>query len=257
MKELMPMMRADLSCGLGLRFWLAVALVPFLIVADNFVDMMGMYSPSVFYMHYGSFASGGLYGTYLVYMLCALPYAGAFWAEYSGNMAGSVMARCGKRTYFLSKMFAACLLGGMVALLGHALTLALLRWGTGLDWISPGDWDQCAVLRPLTLGYFPLALYYAFGDGVLSACVAVGASPYVRNHYGVLVAPAIFQFCSIQVHRLLRIPIEWQPIQWMRMRSLFLNIPATMLMSLGAVAAVVALASWLFIRGGKKVMGCE
>ena len=92
---------------------------------------------------------------------------------------------------------------------------------------------------------------------MLSACVAVGASPYVRNHYGVLVAPAIFQFCSIQVHRLLRIPIEWQPIQWMRMRSLFLNIPATMLMSLGAVAAVVALASWLFIRGGKKVMGCE
>ena len=41
------------------------------------------------------------------------------------------------------------------------------------------------------------------------------------------------------------------------MRSLFLNMPATMLMSLGAVAAVVALASWLFIRGGKKVMGCE
>lgn len=134
MKELMPMMRADLSCGLGLRFWLAVALVPFLIVADNFVDMMGMYSPSVFYMHYGSFASGGLYGTYLVYMVVApcptQGHLGGIQRQHGGQRDGPVR----KADLFPVKNVRRVPAGGDGGATGHAL-----RWpccGGARGWIG-------------------------------------------------------------------------------------------------------------------------
>ena len=253
MKRFIRMLGADLRCGLCPRFWVATAIVPLLIVADNSVDLIGVIDrPTVFYLHFWSISYGGLCGTYLVGMLCALPYANAFVNEWSVNMVGTVMARCGRRNYFLSKKTSNCILGGLVNLLGQILLFLLLRWGMGLAWFDADDVP--IILNAMGMGYFSIALYYAFLNGALMAGMAMGVSAYVRNINAVLVAPAVFQFLHIQINRLFGTPLEWQVNQWLALRSYIWNNRATMALSLAAVLIIIAIMTWLFSRQGKKVI---
>ena len=255
------MFLADLKRAQGAKFIIAVMAIPCLILFDSFTDLPDLlYSvdASVHYFYANSITFGGLFGRYLVGMLCALPYATAFLQEYDAGMASSVMVRCGGRTYFASKFCACWLMGGTVNLLGQALlfvglsTLAPLFTQELLDRMSGFYYFSLAQGMPVL--YFVVALYYAFLVGALMAGVAMWVSGYVMNRYAVLVVPAVVLFVHIQVNQIFQIPTQWQINLWLSMRMCLGSEYLTMFMSFAFVFCILLLCGIDFVHRGRRVM---
>lgn len=253
--------RADLKMARGAKFILAVVGIPCFILFDSATDLQDLFHDvdvSVHYFYANSITFGGLFGRYLVGMLCALPYATAFLQEYDAGMTPAVMVRCGGRSYFTSKFCACWLTGGAVNLLGQALlllglsTLEPLFTQELLDRMSGFYYFSLAEDMPVM--YFAVALYYAFLTGALMAGLAMWVSAFVMSRYAVLVVPAIVLFMHIQVNQIFQIPVQWQINLWLSMRVCLGSELLTVLLSFAFVSCVLLLCGMSFVHRGRRVM---
>lgn len=263
MKKFSRLLGADLKNALGFRFLLAVCLIPAFILLDAIIDLpYGLEDPSyvsVWYFYFNSIAFGGVYGRYLLGMLCALPYAASFCVERQAEMAPQVMARGGVRNYFVSKMTAAALSGGLANLMGQALFVALLSLRLSLflsdDFPGMDDFYYMPLAARHPFGYFAIALYYAFLNGALLAGVSIWISGFIQSRYAVYTVPAIAVFVQIQIARLLKLPFEWRLDMWLSMRGTIRDEQTTVWVAFIAVTAILIICAWSFVRRGKKVIG--
>lgn len=264
MNRLGRTLRADLKNALNLKLALSVALVPLFILLDSAVDLEYAFSEgsdtSVYYFYFQSISFGGLYGRYLVGMLCALPYAAAFCDEYHAEMTPEIIARSGTNNYFLSKFIIGATSGGLVNMLG--LLLMVLAMSVKLPLFHEADFQgmEDFFYMPIAMknqaAYFAIAHFYAFLHGALLAGLAVWASGFIQNRYAILTVPPIAMFMQIQLSRIFGLPMQWQINQWLSMRVTIGNEQITILSALGVVVAILVLCACWFLRRGKKVIGC-
>ena len=262
MRRFTRLLQADLKNALGLRFLLAVCLIPAIILLDAIVDLpYALNDPSsisVWYFYFNSIAFGGVYGRYLLGMLCALPYAASFCIERQTEMAPQVMARGGERNYFVSKMMAAAFSGGLTNLMGQALFVALmsarLSLFTPYDFPGMDDFYYMPIAAKLPLAYFAIALYYAFFNGAFLAGLSIWISGFIQSRYAVYTVPAVAIFAQIQIARLFQIPTDWRLDMWLSMRGIARDETTTMVVTPLAVLLLLIASAWSFVKRGKKVM---
>ncbi len=244
--------------------WAALA-VPLLILMDSpedFIFGVPHQSTSVYYHFFHSISYGGLFGPYLIPMLCALPYAASLCDERATGAWRSSLSRGSRRSYFLSRFLVAALSGALLYGLGLSLFFALTS--LVLPFFQPEDLEffenffyRSAALRHPGL-FAGIAIVYAFFSGAIYAAFATAVSAFTPSRSAVIASPFVLAFGWVHLDVLTAAPLNSRPMIWLIMRSTINGQIGTegltFLACLGFTVLFVLLAGIIFCRRGKKVL---
>lgn len=246
--------------------WAALA-VPLLILMDSpedFIVGIVHQSTSVHYHFFHSVSYGGLFGPYLIPMLCALPYAASLCDERTTGAWRSSLSRGSRRSYFLSRFLVATLSGALLYGLGMSLFFALTS--LVLPFFQPEDleffedffYGSAALRHP---GLFAgIAIVYAFFSGAIYAAFAAAVSAFTTSRSAVVASPFVLTFSWVRLDVLTSTPLKSRPMVWLSMRSTIDGQIGTewltFLACAGFTLLFVLLAGIVFCQRGKKVLEC-
>lgn len=197
----------------------------------------GEYSVSCV-LHYitEGYSFGGVFCTYLMPILTALPYAASYSVEESNYFVPYKIARSGKRHYSLAKILTAAVSGGLTALIGTLLFTLILS--TYLPLVTPQDILETQVLPFGTLlfqgGGIPflmVVMYLITLSGALWAESGLWISAFFPNQYVALCFPMLFKFLMTQTGRLLRLPDGLRLDKILCVRGTFLSDKITLVVA--------------------------
>lgn len=255
-------LRADFYVLWHSKFILLPLAVPALIIMDSLIDLeqtLRYGAESVFYYYHQSIMFGGLFGPYLIPMLCALPYAASFAEERGSGMWRPALARGGRRGYFVSKVLTSTLSGGYVYAMGIVLLASLLSikipliGSEDLFFLEGFYYGELALGRPMA--YFAVATAYAFMSGAIYGAFAMAASSYTTSKSAVIASPFVLAFASVRVSVIMGIDPQFRPGMWLSMRSLVPSTSegGTFAVCLAFTVIVVSACGYLLWRRGRQV----
>lgn len=211
---------ADLRCGIRIPLLLAILGVALGFCFDNgqsliqSTNRLGYPENAVYSVHYfvfNAYSFGGVFSEYFIAILAAVPFAGNYSEEFQGRLSVYKMARCGKRTYTLSKFVAGAFWGGFSLFLGGLLLILTLS--TYLPLVTEADlleYQWIPFYDALTVGagvpYFLIILYIMFLAGALWASIGLCVSAFFPNTYVAICSPFIVRFFFVQIGRLSKLP---------------------------------------------------
>ena len=199
------------------------------ILLDNYVDLpysLKGESGSVYYYFFGSVVFGGLFGVYLLPMLCVFPwYQNMDQHKYSRREITLRILKC-----------------GVTLALGYIMLIIILRI-MNLPMLM--DYEKQDIIDSVLAGevfahfdiiasgreilYFLIAILFAFCEGCLSGIVAEYASYHTADKSHVIISPAVCMVCLVYLGKYLRIPDDFRLDRWLLMRSVFDNSLLTVL----------------------------
>jgi len=253
----------DFSRGVfSSRFMLGVLLCPLLVILDNPVDFRqavrnpAMFSMDYFYFH--SIVYGGLFGTYILNTLCALPFAPAAQTELNTGYCLYAIRRVNKKTYLLSKYVVTLVSGGLVNSLGILLTVFLLL-AFFPAYIKNGDLISLPYFRLLYSGnvsaFIAFVACMAFLRGAVWSSIAVMLSLFTKSKTIVTVVPFAGLFLIHQTASTLKISNTWRPDMWLVTRTAFLDSEILSLLMCLWIAVLCTCACWgRFYRKGSELI---
>ena len=190
----------------------------------------------------------------LMWCLCALPHAMSYCLDVNGGVMRECVIRAGIRRYALSKALACWVSAGVCAALGLAIFILWLRLffpaigsdGTSIALIDGAPFSSLAGNGKLNLYFLCYILIVMLTAGLYST-IALFISTYIRNPLTVFFIPFIADF-TIKTFQ-----AAWWPEE-MSLRLLFLgyvkivNIPVTLLYTIGLLGGSAAILSFAFCR---------
>lgn len=212
---------ADLKCGIRIPLLLAILGVALGFCFDNGQSLIQSINnhliyqknsiTSVHYYVFNAYSFGGVFSEYFITILAAVPFAGSYSEELQGRLSAYKVARCGKRTYALSKFIVGAFMGGVSLFLGGLVLILTLS--TYLPLVTELDLVEhqwMPFYGALTVGagvpYFLIILYIMFLAGALWASVGLCVSAFLPNTYVAICSPFIVRFLFVQIGRLSKLP---------------------------------------------------
>lgn len=161
-----------------------------------------------FYFHAVSF--GGVFCSYLLPIVTAVPYAASYSQEFRHHLLIYQIVRCHKRVYFRNKILVTALSGGLTASLGGLLFMAMLAvkipLTTPMNLFEMQDFPYAEALASHGgLPYMVIVVYLLFLSGALWSSAGLCISAYLPNPYLAICSPMMFQFFLVELSRLLHL----------------------------------------------------
>ena len=265
MKHLCRAIAYDMRRALSAYTGIAILMIPVCIVLDNpdAAELIFMSSDISFaYLINYSMISGGLYSRFVLVMLCALPYAAGFCAEYNTSFSVYMIPRTTEKAYFFSKYFVSVVLGSLVVTLGILLLYFITSFNLPL--MQYDDFESFSVLPYYSrmrshedMLFLRCTLYYNALYGALWAAAATCTSAYFTSPFVVMASPFIWSFLFTFILKALRFPNDYRMDLWLNMSHILHSEEITMLLSAVFVAAAVLIMGYAYYRKGRRLMHGE
>ena len=266
MKKLAARLKADLYFILCNKAYFAFLLVPVLIILDSpsdlYMHLSGDNGGSVYYHYFHSMSFGGLFGPYLIPMLCALPYAASFCEERSSGFWRTSIARGSWKRYFLSRFTLSVLSGGLVFALGMIVFWSVLSFGLPLfsrdDLEFLNGFFYGKIVHSVPVMYVVVVVVYSFFSGCIYAAFAAAVSSFTTSRSAVIAAPFVLEFTWVRVCVLTGLENQYRLDQWLKMRTTCGGQigaeEVTFLVCALCTTLIVLMCGIAFCRQGKKVL---
>ena len=126
--KLLCALRADLRQAFSLPFFLSVFGVSLCFALDNLQDLKFIFSGHmcIQYYYFHAFCFGGVFCTYLLQILAAVPFAASYSEDVNHHILIYKVTRTGLRPHLMSKILASVLSGGLCISLGGLLFFLIL-----------------------------------------------------------------------------------------------------------------------------------
>ena len=261
-------LKADCYLLFHSKIYWAILAVPVLFLLDSPYDFLkhleGEWTGgSVQYHYFHSINFGGLFGPYLIPMICALPYAVSLCDERAAAAFRYSLARGQQISYFLSKYVISVLSGGLTFMLGLGLLFILLDipfplfTNDDLGFYASGYFYRDIVLNAPQL-YYVIAAFYGFLSGCIYAGFAAAVSTITASRSAVVTSPFVLTFGITQLDVLLKIPMRHRLFSWLSMEITYDGLIGsegmTILLAALCTAAVVALCGLIFFFNGRRAL---
>jgi hypothetical protein len=194
---------------LSKNFLLSIVLVAFFYILgslDSIVECIKYGSEiTVFNMYdMATFSTFSL----LVYVLCTLPYANSFSADYKSNYCRFVVKRSGKRVYACSKVIITALSGTLCLILGEMIYLVICSFlGPAIDDATLSELSNYTSTNAYTnitnsnmllagnyIGYFLLKTINRGLIGSFLSLIALGVSVKIQNYFVITASPLLIYY---------------------------------------------------------------
>ncbi len=269
--QLKRTLKADFYLLFHSRVFWAILAVPVLILLDSPLDFLmhlkGEWDGgSVQYHYFHSINFGGLFGPYLIPMVCALPYAVSLCDERAASAFRYSLARGDRRSYFLSKYIVSVLSGGLTFMLGLGLLFVLLDipfplfTADDLSFYASGYFYRDIVLNTPWL-YYVIAAFYGFLSGCIYAGFAAVVSTFTVSRSAVIASPFVLTFGMTQIHVLFKIPMHRRLFSWLAMEATY-NCQVgsegmTIILAVLRTILIIAVCGMIFYMNGRRVLRHE
>ena len=252
---------ADIHQGFRLKCIIAIFGVVVCLVLDNLESLkMTINNPLIYqegsvmcvqYFYFNAVSFGGVFSSYLLPIMAAIPFAASYSIEQENRMVIYKIARSGKKQYFTSKILVSVLTGGTTIVVGSLLFILILA--TYLPIVTPGKVFEMtgfpyhnALANGNGLPYMAIALYLALLSGALWSSAGMCISAFLPSPYLAICFPMIFQFLVVELGRLLHLPNGLRLDMLLCGRGAFLSDGTTLIVVTIAVAVLIALFGKLF-----------
>lgn len=213
-------LRADLRQAFRQPFLLAVLGVSLCFVLDNVQDLgfvihgdpelLKNSGICVQYFYFQAVFLGGVFCSYLLPILTAVPYAASYSLELQNRVLIYQITRGHKRSYFTNKVLATALSGGLAASLGSLLFMLALAVKipiiTPISLFEMQDFPYVGALSVHGgLPYLMIVVYLLFLSGALWSSAGLCISAFLPNPYLAVCSPMMLQFFLVELGRLLHL----------------------------------------------------
>ena len=262
---------ADIHQAFRLQCIIAIFGVVVCLVLDNLESLkMTINNPMIYqegsvmcvqYFYFNAVSFGGVFSSYLMPIMAALPFAASYSIEEQNRLVIYKIARSDKKQYFTSKILVAALTGGITIVAGSLLFTLILA--TYLPIVTPGKVFEMtgfpyhnALAMGNGLPYMTIVFYLAFLSGTLWSSAGMCISAFLPNPYLAICFPMIFQFLVVELGRLLHLPNGLRLDMLLCARGTFLSNGMTLIVVTIAVAALIALFGKLFANRCERRLDC-
>lgn len=227
---------------------LASVSIAICILIDNYVDLpysLKGETGSVYYYFFGSIVYGGLFGVYILPILCVFP-----WYQ-------KVNQHKRDRANILFRMLKC----GITFALGYVALIVLLRL---INLPLFMEYEKQEIIEAVSHGevfayqeiiasdgeviYFVIAVFYAFLEGCLCGTIAEIVSYHKSSSSCAILSPAVGMICLVYLSKYLGIPDEYRLDRWLLMRAVCVNSLLTIFITVIATIIIVTIVVFMLTK---------
>lgn len=203
------------------KFFLCACSLTLIILLDQLSDFLHLYrsgESTVWYFYYFSICYSGIYSSYLLPILAALPFSTSVFEERESKVLPMLISHTGIGKYSISKYILNAFCGAITLGLGMLIFTGIfsLRFplydSVHLDYAMELEYGWA--LSGSSTAYFMIGAFLLFLRGAIYATIALISSTYFSNRYIILASPALINFIFFRLYSLLPLKEEFR-LDWL------------------------------------------